>query len=462
MNKSGFRAKMMTIDHGHHGPQACVRQLLGNIPASSGPILVAVSGGSDSVGLLIALHEELSHHPRHTLIAVTVDHGLRQNSPHEASQVGALCANLGIAHHILEWRGEKPATGLQARARSERYRLMGVLAKEINAVLIVTGHNANDQLETILMRSARSAAGSLGLAGMAPAVLYDNCIWIVRPFLGISRQSIRDYLVGKNIGWVEDPTNEDAKYERARIRAQMPSSDIEQSQGFAYRQRLADTAADFLDHSLEVDRVGNIARIRLDEFQTDHDAHQLAVLSVIAMMGGCQHRLGRESAARVFDFLTSPFLASLAKRMTAGRCVLDRRRDGVYIYRENRSVPTRALDPGESVVWDGRYRITSRGEKPLAIGPNPNPSARIVEGFSPDAILRRASLVIPYVWRMECPSGADIDVLVETIVAPYATFLACSDLNLANALAKAINARRFIDFPPGSGPRLMTMLGGHQ
>lgn len=445
MSKNACHVELMVIDPASAGPRTCTRRLLANIPATSRPILVAVSGGSDSVGLLIALHEEIAYHPGHKLVAVTVDHGLRQNSKREAQDVAILCADLGIPHHIDEWRGEKPATGLQAAARSARYRLLATLAEEIDAAFIVTGHNANDQAETIAMRRARSASGALGLAGMAPGVLYDNRIWILRPFLDISRQSIRNYLVGKNIGWMEDPTNADIKYERARIRPEIAPSGIEKPEVFFRRQQVADAAADFLDHALKMDQE-HIARITMDSFQTDQEAHRLAVLSVIATMGGCQHRLGRDSAGRVFQFL-----AGKAKRMTAGRCVLDRRRDGVYIYRENRALPRLALDPGQSIVWDGRYKITNFGVRPRTVQANPIPSEMVLEGFSPDAILERASLAIPCISQsIECPSETDFSsVLCEPVVAPYATFLACFDLKLASALAKAIGAPQFLDLPTG-------------
>lgn len=183
-------------------------------------LLVAISGGSDSTGLLLALHEQLQAMPAKTvtLHAATIDHGLRNGSAAEAETVAALCATLGIPHVIRRWVGDKPKSGISAAARAARYRLLAEIAKEIGAAAILTGHTADDQIETIAMREKRSRnPRATGLAGMASSVLFENSIWITRPLLRSRRQTIRAFLQDRGHGWVDDPSNDNPAYERARI-----------------------------------------------------------------------------------------------------------------------------------------------------------------------------------------------------------------------------------------------------
>lgn len=136
-------------------------------------ILVAISGGSDSTGLLLALQEaKAADDDGLRLSAVTVDHALRPESADEARKVAMLCAELGIPHTTRRWDGPKPASGLSEASRLARYRLIADVAREIGADLVVSGHTIGDQRETVAMRAARSGGSdNLGLSGMADAVL---------------------------------------------------------------------------------------------------------------------------------------------------------------------------------------------------------------------------------------------------------------------------------------------------
>ena len=187
-----------------------------------GLILVAVSGGSDSKGLLLALHEAIREArggmPGFSLAACTVDHALRPESAAEADAVAQLCARLGIVHRTRRWDGAKPTAGLQAAARNARYSLLSDAAEETGASCVVTGHSRNDQIETVAMRSMRSQEGSPGLAGMADAVLFNRTTWILRPLLGLDRSAIRDDLVARGEDWLDDPSNESDRFERVRVR----------------------------------------------------------------------------------------------------------------------------------------------------------------------------------------------------------------------------------------------------
>lgn len=175
-------------------------------------IAVAVSGGGDSMALALML----KWFCKGKLLALTVDHGLRPESRTEAEKTGAALAGAGISHRILTWTGEKPGTHIQERAREARYDLLLKECVRENIKVLAVAHNAEDQMETFWMRLSHGS-GLDGLAGMAARRTVAG-VDIIRPLLGYSRAELRDYCRSQNIGWVDDPSNENTKYLRVRLR----------------------------------------------------------------------------------------------------------------------------------------------------------------------------------------------------------------------------------------------------
>lgn len=172
------------------------------LPVLSGVtrIAVAVSGGSDSMALL-RLAALLPDGPE--VIALTIDHGLRDGSRAEADQVARWCAGLGIPHHILAWAGAKPATGIQAKAREARYDLLTRWCTAHCVSVLLTAHTLDDQAETVLMRKRRTASAA-SLAAIWPERPW-NGVRLLRPLLAVRREALRNFLRGLGQGWLEDP-----------------------------------------------------------------------------------------------------------------------------------------------------------------------------------------------------------------------------------------------------------------
>ena len=176
-----------------------------------GPIGVAVSGGGDSVALLCLLHRT-----GREIRAVTVDHGLRGESADEARAVARFCAKLGVEHEILNWHDWDGQGNLQAAARDARRGLIADWAAKSGIKAVALGHTLDDQAETFLMRLARGS-GVDGLSGMAARTARDGVIWL-RPLMGIARTDLREFLVSEGIEWVDDPSNEDTRFDRVKAR----------------------------------------------------------------------------------------------------------------------------------------------------------------------------------------------------------------------------------------------------
>ena len=181
-------------------------------------LLVAVSGGPDSVALLSLLHR-LARSWRLTLTAVHCNYGLRgAESDGDESFVSEYCRErqLSLVIHRPKLIKRRQRSSLQARARDARYDFMKQLAHEVGADHIAVGHTANDQAETLLMWLLRGA-GMAGLAGM-PYAREDR---IIRPLLAATREEVLAYLDREGLTYRHDSSNEKPLYHRNRIRKEL-------------------------------------------------------------------------------------------------------------------------------------------------------------------------------------------------------------------------------------------------
>lgn len=182
-------------------------------------VAVGVSGGADSLALVLQAAEELAVFGR-KVVALTVDHGLRPTSRLEAEYVAGLMQKYGIEHHILTWTGKKPTTGIEEVARQARYALIAEWCSQNNVHVLLTAHHAKDQAETFLMRLQRGS-GLEGLCGIREYSVREGLV-ILRPLLAVNPENLRDYLRQRAIVWVEDESNRDTTFLRGKIRQYLP------------------------------------------------------------------------------------------------------------------------------------------------------------------------------------------------------------------------------------------------
>ena len=183
-------------------------------------LLSAVSGGPDSLALVL-LAEGWAARAGCAHSALIIDHGLRPEAAKEAEQTARQLSERGIAFRIEKLTGPPPGTALQEWARLCRRQLLAAIAREQGAV-VLTGHQAEDQAETIAMRLAKGS-GLAGLAGIAPTSWYHGALFM-RPLLQVSRTSIEAFCRAAGLQPVADPSNTDRRFERVRTRQLLAAS----------------------------------------------------------------------------------------------------------------------------------------------------------------------------------------------------------------------------------------------
>ena len=186
---------------------------LNRLRLDQGVLGLAVSGGADSMAMLLLAAEALD--PEGLAVA-TVDHGLRPEAAQECALVANACRKLGIPCEVLE--AEVAPGNTQEQARIARYAALGDWAQRRGIATIATAHHADDQAETVLMRLNRGS-GLGGLAGIRSRTRIEGCeADIVRPLLGFRRDELRAIVEASDFDFVHDPSNLDERYDRVRMR----------------------------------------------------------------------------------------------------------------------------------------------------------------------------------------------------------------------------------------------------
>lgn len=355
--------------------------------ASRAPLAVGFSGGGDSLFLLkvvLALGRPV--------IALVVDHGLQADSARWTAEALAKARALGAEARALAWIGDKPSTGLPAAARRARHALLADAAREAGAKVLLLGHTASDLAEGAAMRAEGSTVSDPREWAPSPVWPEGRDVFLLRPLLGLTRETIRQALAEQGETWLDDPANEDLRYARARARASGADE-------IAAIEAPSRAPPDF-----DIDHVGTIRLPR------DVAAAHLAAALLCAAGTERPPRGGR--LARLVERLRAgeAFAATLSgARVEAG--------DDVLVCRDAGETARGGLAPlrlaaGETGVWDGRWEVTA-GAEPLTVEPLKGKAASLALDMSAIPGAARSSLplilregAIPYCPALDGPDLA--------------------------------------------------------
>jgi tRNA(Ile)-lysidine synthase len=291
-----------------------VREALGRIGADG--VVVALSGGADSLALMAAVAFEAPKLGMRVL-AVTVDHGLQDDSAQVAQRAVAAARGRGVEARIVRVAVGTEG-GPEAAARAARYAALRAAAVDAGAAAVLLGHTLDDQAETVLLGLARGA-GATSLAGMASDRTDDDMRW-VRPLLGVRRAVTRAACDAEGLTPWADPQNEEPRFSRVRVRNRvLPVLEAELGPGVA--EALARTAEQLREDAAAFDEM--IEETIEDIVEPAEAGIAISVAALAANPPALRHRIIRHVVA-------SEFHASLTRTQTleVARLVTDWRGQG--------------------------------------------------------------------------------------------------------------------------------------
>ncbi|CTQ33808.1 tRNA lysidine(34) synthetase TilS [Jannaschia rubra] len=358
---------MAAPDPGKAAIERLIRSRYDTPPSAIG---IAVSGGGDSTVLLLAALD-WAEATGTAITAATVDHGLRAGSAEEAAQVAALCGRLGIGHSTLTVDTLIDGPALQARARDARYAALVRWAKAANLPVVLLGHTADDVAETLVMGLRRG----VGIDGLAAIPEWRDIGPVVfgRPFLDLTRAALREMLDARGITAIEDPSNDDERFERVAVRKAMATLDLDPlmlarsaARLREARLSLARRTADLAIRVVTEDRGDLILAPDAVEDLRTREPEQLRrlILAALAWIGG---------APMPRDAEQSRLLAAIGPDMAAvtlAGCLIRGTAEGICFARETSACAGPMVLPatGKGVLWDGRWRIAGPGGEGRTVG----------------------------------------------------------------------------------------------
>jgi tRNA(Ile)-lysidine synthase len=298
------------------------------------PVVVGCSGGADSLALAWLAHRWSGGRA----VAVVCDHGLRAESAAEAEGVVARLHASGIPATLRRLH-LTAGPAVQERARAARRATLLAACREFGALHLLLGHHAADQGETVLLR-ALAGSGPRGLAGMAPCAVAAEAL-VLRPLLGVPRAALEATCLAAGLGWVEDPSNADARFARARLRAAGGAGGAASAaRAFAARRAREESA-------LAARAARAVALLpegcaRLDRAALGEDALAATLFArVLRAVAGAPHAPNEARAAA---------LLARGQGTLGGACLLP----SGWVVRETPAGPAPAL---AGTLWDGRFRL---------------------------------------------------------------------------------------------------------
>ena len=298
-------------------------------------------------------------------MALTVDHGLNAESAAWTQRAGAAAERVGVAWRALAWCGDKPATGLPARAREARHRLLAEAARKLGARVLLFGHTADDVRESELIRGETPGHGRLRAWAPSPVWPQGRGVFLLRPLLDLGRAELRAWLGAQGMDWLEDPANTDLRYARSRARVQLARRPAPHPPSVGGELDGVDADAQHLARRVELTPGGGLALTRVDAAAMDGATlRRLFGVALLCASGG-ERPVRGGALDRLVDRARrgAPFVVTGA----GARVVLDEARlaclrEGGERRRGGLAPPalaSLALARGETAVFDGRFEVAA-------------------------------------------------------------------------------------------------------
>tara|TARA_Y100001970_G_C14258231_1_gene877256 strand:+ start:3909 stop:5276 length:1368 start_codon:yes stop_codon:yes gene_type:complete len=341
-------------------------------PFSSAPrVAVGVSGGADSMTLAM-LTNRWAVKRGGQAIGLTVDHSLRPDSKKEAMQVKSWLSEIKMPHRILCWNeANKSNSGIQKSAREARLRLMCEWCRKQGYINLLLAHHQDDQAETFMLRLA-AGSGVDGLASMPRSRLTGlsegGRIRLLRPFLHLPAINLKNTLNSLGYSWVEDPSNNDSRFTRVRLRN---SSEILGREGLTAgrialvanrmgrdRSALHAQVACFLADNAVLAASGFVTLSGMPWREVSDSVLTRAIYRIISTVSGSVLPPKLRSIERLVKNMRE---SKFDGRPTLGGCqfIQKEKINSFLVVREAGRIKDEIdISPGDTVRWDGRFTVS--------------------------------------------------------------------------------------------------------
>ncbi len=333
-------------------------------PFESRPrVALAVSGGGDSVALMLLMRDWLAERGGYGFV-LTVDHGVRPAAAAETGMVKSWAVGLGFACVVLRCRIDQQGTPSQNKARQARYAALSDWCRQSGVMHLFLAHHRGDQAETFLMRHFRGS-GVVGLAAM-PMIAERTGLRLIRPLLGFPKERLLMTCRHNRQGWIEDPSNRRMVYERARWRMVMPmiaaqGYDQQQLVGLSLqaglrRVSVEQQGADLMAQAATIYPQGYAYLDDVSLASASPDSAHYVVGSMMRMVSGAGQKPRRDAVRSLMSALWG-----YQGTRTLHGCRVSSMRRGWLICREFGLIREKvSACSGKRLLWDRRFVIVNR------------------------------------------------------------------------------------------------------
>jgi tRNA(Ile)-lysidine synthase len=323
---------------------------------------IAVSGGSDSLALSV-LAKLYSLENDSDFISLIIDHKLRKESAEEAKETYKNLTVRKIKAKILTYQGEKFSSNIQKKARDLRYDLFEKYCVKNKIKFLILAHHQDDLIENFYIRLIRGS-GIKGLTSLQSIFEYNKNFYLLRPLLNFNKQELLTVTKKYYSSWIEDPSNKNDKFLRVRIRKMQTRL---QKEGFDPKRIIKtidnlNTAKDSLDFYIFKSEKKYLnfykegyATLKSSIF--NNEAQEVifrVIIKAIHFVSGEYYPPRSDSLKGLMKNL----LAKSFKSSTLGGCLIEKNKNIISFYREDRNVAVETLNKTKQKTnWDDRFLV---------------------------------------------------------------------------------------------------------